>query len=189
MEKKNHDFYIVLQNYRTSTVLWKLIQMSLLFFILVFNLRILARYNGGPFIKKKNIFIRLINANYFTCHVLMWAVIRVVKLVEPCGVWLMSLCLLGPPTGVCPVRSAAPRLRVWGVSGRIITLSVPLAPAWHHAHCASRTTMRRRSSCSAASVTGELRSSTLGLGCACTCWCAWIPFNSANRFLRHHWYP
>ncbi len=124
--------------------------------------------------------------NCFTCHVLMWAVIRVAGVV-----WCVINVIvpLWRPAGACPVRSAVPRLRVWGVSGRIITLSVPLAPAWLHAHCASRTTTRRRSSCSAASVTGEPRVQHSGLGCACTCWGAWIPFTSANHCHQTNWIP
>lgn len=84
---------------------------------------------------------------------------------------------LWPPIGVCPVPSVAPRLRVWGASGRIITLSVPPVPAWQRARCASRTTERRRSSCSADSVTGKLSSRSLALTCVCVCGYAWFSFS------------
>lgn len=92
------------------------------------------------------------------------------KSVKPVQCVINAIVPLWPPIGVCPVPSVVPRLRVWGVIGRIITLSVPPVPAWQRARCATRTTERRRSSCSVDSVTGKLSSKSPAL----TCVCVWV---------------
>lgn len=58
------------------------------------------------------------------------------------------------PAGVCPVRSVAPPRRVWGVTGRIITLSVLLAQVFQHAPSASSATAKAPSLSSVDNVTG-----------------------------------